>query len=224
MIDIVLFAVFPYCALILAVVVAIYRYVFDRYSYSSFSSQFLESRTLFWGSSYWHYAILLILLAHLLAGLFPGVARAILSEPVRLYVLEITGLALAFLALFGLLVLLIRRFLSLRILVTTSVMDWLLLIALLLQVGAGVHISLAYRWGSLWYLDTAVPWLWSLFSFKPDIQHIVPLPWLVKFHFLNAFIVIALFPFTRLVHIFTVPIPYLWRPYQLVIWHKRSQA
>ena len=73
MVDIVLFAAFPYVAVVLAVVVAIYRYSSDRYSYSSFSSQFLENRTLFWGSVPWHFGIIIILLAHVAALLIPGV-------------------------------------------------------------------------------------------------------------------------------------------------------
>ncbi len=222
MLDQVLFVAFPYAAILTAIIVGLYRYFFDRYSYSSFSSQFLENRALFWGSAGWHYAIIIILTAHVLAAVFPRAWAELLSVPIRLYILEITGLALAFLALTGLIILLIRRLLSIKMIITTTFMDWILLIALLFQVFAGLHISLAYRWGGLWYLNTAVPWLWSLFSFKPDIQHVVTLPWLVKFHFLNAFFVIALFPFTRLVHVFTVPIPYLWRPYQLVIWNRKG--
>lgn len=224
MLDFVLFIAFPYLAVAVAIIVGIYRYVFDRYSYSSFSSQFLEAKSLFWGSVGWHYGIIPILLAHVLAALFPRAWRILLSEPIRLYVLEITGLALAFLALVGLLILIVRRLLSVRVASSSTFMDWVLLVVLLVQVFAGFHISLAYRWGSLWYLDTAVPWLWSLCTLKPDIQHVVTLPLLVKFHFLNAFVVIAIFPFTRLVHVFTLPIQYLWRPYQIVIWNRRAPA
>ncbi len=221
MLDYVLFVAFPYLAMAVAIIVGIYRYYSDRYSYSSFSSQFLESRTLFWGSNGWHYGIVIILTAHVVAALFPRAWSKLLSEPLRLYVLEITGLALAFLAIVGLLTLMIRRFVFLKVLATTTPMDWVLIIALFFQVSAGIHISLAYRWGALWYLDTAVPWLWSLFSFKPDIQHVATLPWTAKFHFLNAFFLIALFPFTRLVHVVSVPISFLWRPHQLVIWNRR---
>ena len=57
MLDTVLFIAFPYVAVILATVVGIYRYYSDRFSFSSFSSQFLESRRLFWGSVPWHYGI-----------------------------------------------------------------------------------------------------------------------------------------------------------------------
>ena len=67
MTDLILFGVFPYVAVALAVAVGSYRYLVDRYSWSSHSSQFLESRLLFWGSVPWHYAILAILLAALVS-------------------------------------------------------------------------------------------------------------------------------------------------------------
>lgn len=94
MMDLILFGVFPYVAIALAVAVGFYRYCFDRYSYSSQSSQFLESRALFWGSVPWHYAILLILSAHLLAFLFPSFWGTLLGAPGRLYLLEVSGIAL----------------------------------------------------------------------------------------------------------------------------------
>src|SRR3989304_8738693 len=107
--DFLILVAFPYVAVILAVAVGLYRYFFDRFSYSSISSQFLEKRTLFWGSVPWHYGIGLILVAHLLALLLPGPWAALLGAPVRLYVLEVTGLALAGMALIGLALLFVRR-------------------------------------------------------------------------------------------------------------------
>ena len=95
MFNTVLFVVFPYVAVVIAVVVGIYRYRNSRYTYSSLSSQFLENRTLFWGSAPWHYGVILILTAHGLALLFPKLWGDLLSDQIRLYVLEISGLALA---------------------------------------------------------------------------------------------------------------------------------
>jgi len=224
MADTVLFAAFPYVAIVLAVLVTFYRYYTDRFSYSSFSSQFLENRALFWGSVPWHFGILVILLAHLLALLFPGVWRTLISEPTRLYVLEVIGLSLALAALLALGLLFIRRLMSERISVVTSGMDWVLLLVLLAQMALGFWVALFYRWGSDWYLHTAVPWLQSLAQLDPDTQFITNLPWLVKIHMLGGFVLIALFPFTRLVHIITLPITYLWRPIQVVVWYRERHA
>jgi nitrate reductase gamma subunit len=220
-----LFIGFPYIALVLAILGGIYRFHARRYSYSSLSSQLLENRRLFWGSVPWHYGITLILLAHLFAGLFPRAAAYILGGRIRLLVLEFTGMSLAFFALFGLVMLIIRRLSSNSLArAVTSRMDGVLLIALLIQVATGLSIALFDRWGSLWYLRTAAPWFWSLIELRPDMNTVAFLPAFVKFHFVFGFGVILLFPFTRLVHLVMFPIWYLWRPYQVVIWHRRPQS
>ncbi len=222
MFDTVLYVVFPYTAVLLAVLVGIYRYFYSRCTYSSLSTQFLENRTLFWGSNPWHYGVILILSAHLLALLFPGAWALLLGSQARLSVLEVTGMALALLTILGMALLVLRRLTNARITAVTSVMDWVLLADLLVQVILGFWVALVYRWGSLWYLQTAVPWLASLVRLNPQVQVVAVLPLVIRLHFLNGFLLIALFPFTRLVHLVTFPITYLWRPFQVVIWNRRA--
>ncbi|MBT1074430.1 respiratory nitrate reductase subunit gamma [Geobacter grbiciae] len=222
MVDTFLYIVFPYVALVLAVTGGIYRYFGDRFSFSSLSSQFLEHRMLFWGVVPWHYGIVSILLAHLLASIVPGWWSSLLSGPNRLATLELIGMSLGLLTLTGLIILVFRRLVNAKARAVTSIMDWLLLGPLFLQVALGVYIAFSYRWGSLWYLHTAVPWLRSLALLNADSATVVHLPLAVKFHFVNGFILILLFPFTRLVHIFTFPVRYLWRPWQVVIWNRQS--
>ena len=223
MLDTVLFTVLPYVAVVLAVVVGVYRYRSDRFSYSSFSSQFLENRTLFWGSVPWHFGVILILLAHLAALLVPGVWTIIIAEPVRLYTLEVIGFALSLSALVGLAILIIRRLGNTRVFSVTSTMDWVLLAMLLAQMALGFWVALFFRWGSDWYLHTAVPWMISLAKLSPEAQFVTSLPWVIKLHMLGGFFLIAIFPFTRLVHVVAFPITYLWRPYQVVIWNRRQK-
>lgn len=223
MADDFLFKIFPYIAFSLAITVGVYRYGSDRFSYSSLSSQFLENRVLFFGSVPWHYGIVIILLAHLFTGLFRPLAASFLMNSLRLFVLEFIGMALGLLALSGMVLLIIRRITNPKVRTVTSTMDWILLLVLIVQVGAGVFIALSYRWGSLWYLETAVPWFWSIAGLHPTFNALIPLPWVVKLHMFTGFVIIALFPFTRLVHIFTAPISYLWRPLQVVIWNRRQR-
>lgn len=220
----VLFIAFPYVAVTIAILMAIVRYRNDRFTYSSLSSQFLENRTLFWGSVPWHYGVILILGAHLMALVVPGLWGDLIADETRLYVLEVTGLALAVAALFGLVLLLVRRIRNPRAFAVTSPMDWLLLVVLVAQVALGAWVALVYRWGSDWYLHTAVPWILSLLRFEPQTQYVTALPWAVKLHMLGGFLVILLFPFTRLVHLVTFPITYLWRPIQVVVWNRRAQG
>lgn len=226
MADSILFAVFPYVAVTLAVVGGCCRYWGDRFSFSSLSSQFLEHRMLFWGSVSWHYGIVSILLAHLMALIVPGWWGALLGRPVRLAGLELIGMSLGLLSLAGIAVLIIRRLANQKVRTVTSVMDWLLLMLLFIQVAAGLYSAFAYRWGSLWYLHTAVPWLRSLALLQPDFTTVAPLPVVVRFHMINGFVIILMFPFTRLVHVFTLPLRYLWRPWQTVVWngHPRTDG
>ncbi len=219
--NVFLWAVFPYVALAVSIIVGLYRYFRDRFSFSSQSSQFLENRMAFWGSTMWHYGIILILTPHVLGFLFPTLWAALIADQTRLYVLEVTGLALAVMAICGLVILILRRLTNVRIERVTTVMDWVLLAALLLQVVMGFWIAFFYRWGSEWYLHTSVPWLQSLAAFNPQIQYVTAMPLPVKVHMINAFVILALFPFTRLVHIVTLPLPYLFRPYQVVIWYRK---
>ena len=83
--DIVIYAVFPYLAIFVAVVGGVYRYRTNRFSYSTLSSQLLENRKLFWGSVPWHYGIVVVLFAHLIGFLIPGMWANLTSNPGTLY-------------------------------------------------------------------------------------------------------------------------------------------
>ncbi len=220
-VDQLLYGVLPYVAVAIAVIGAIVRYYTNRFSYSSLSSQFLENRQLFWGSVPWHYGILVVLLGHLVAFLIPRSILAWNGVPWRLYVLEGSALAFGFLTLWGLLALIFRRSTNRRIQVVSTPMDWVLLIALLVQVVAGVWIAIFYRWGSSWYAGFAVPYLYSLFLLSPQVDLVNNMPLVVQIHIVCAFVLIALMPFTRLVHVLSVPFGYLWRPWQVVVWYRK---
>ena len=220
--DQLLYGVLPYVAITVAIVGTIWRYFSDRFSYTSLSSQFLENRQLFWGSVPWHYGILVILLGHLVAFLIPRSVLAWNGEPWRLYVLEASALAFGFLTLWGLAALIFRRFSSARIRVVTSPMDVVLLLALLIQVVAGLWVAIFFRWGSSWYAAFAVPYLKSLFVLSPDVALVSNLPFMAQVHIVGAFVLLLLLPFTRLVHFLSFPYAYLWRPYQVVIWNRKG--
>lgn len=220
--DFILYAAFPYVAVLLAVVVTIYRFASERFSFSSLSSQFLEGRSLFWGAAPFHYGLLLVLAGHTLAFLVPQSIIWFNGVPLRLYLLEITGLAFGFLALFGLLALIYRRSLNDRVRAVTSHMDIVLLLLLLFQLASGIYVALFHRWGSAWFVHTATPYLWSLVKLAPEPGYIAALPLAVKLHVLGAWTLVAILPFTRLVHLLSIPLGYLLRPYQLVVWNRKT--
>jgi nitrate reductase gamma subunit len=217
MTDLFLFGVFPYLAVALAVGGVLYRRRALASTVTARSSQLLEGRLLFWGSVPWHHAIVVIVLAHLAAVLFPRAWGRLLGAPERLYALEITGLALGALAVLGIALLLARRAALRR---TTSAMDLAVLVLLALQAATGVYAAYALRWGSVWYLHTAAPWLASLARLAPEIDRMAVLPGVVKVHALNAFALLALLPLSRLVHVTSIPLSYLWRAPQRVVWRR----
>ena len=217
-----LYGIFPYICVAVAIVATFWRYFTDKFSYSSLSSQFLENRQLFWGSVAWQYGILVVLAAHLLGFLIPDSILWWNSVPVRLYVLEITGFVFGILAVVGLIILIYRRATSSRIRVVTSPMDIALYASLLLQVVTGVWLAMTLRWGSSWYASFAVPYLWSLFELRPNVALVNNLPVIVQIHIINAFVLILLIPFTRLVHLLSFPYKYFFRPHQVVRWNRRA--
>ncbi len=223
MLDLFLYGVFPYVALALALVGGLWRYFRDRFSFSAFSSQLLENRSLFWGSVPWHYGIVILLVGHLIGWLIPAGVAAFNAVPLRLYVLEITALGLGLLALVGVAILLYRRAVNPRVRAAGTPMDVVLVVLLLAQAALGVYTAVFVRWGSWWYISNAVPYLNSLLVLNPQIQYATSLPLLTQLHVLNAFLLVAVFPFSRLIHVFTYPITYLWRPYINVIWYRRSR-
>jgi nitrate reductase gamma subunit len=222
--DQLLFAVLPYLALCTLLLVTIQRYRAQRFTYSSLSSQFLENRQHFWGLVPFHYGILVVIAGHVVAFLVPREILAWNSQPLRLYVLEVTALIFGLLTLVGLLAAVGRRLRSPKVWVVTSAADWILYALLLVQVTSGVYVAVFYPWGSSWFAASAAPYLWSLVELKPDITYVTALPHMVKLHIVGAFLLIGFFPFTRLVHILVVPNPYLWRKPQVVRWYRRPVA
>jgi nitrate reductase gamma subunit len=219
MLDNLLFIIFPYAAALLAAVVTAQRYFKKGFTYSSLSSQFLESNELFYGSVPWHIGIIGVMAGHVIGFLFPAEVLWFNNVPARLYILETTGLLFGLLSLVGLVNLIVRRHVSSRVRAVTSRMDVIVLLLLLAQVALGVYTAVFYRWGSSWYATSAVPYLRSLFTLQPDVAMIAPLPLAIKLHILNAYLLVAVFGFSRLVHMLVVPLHYLWRPYQVVIWN-----
>lgn len=212
-----LFGVVPYAVVVLAIVVGIARFRSAPFSVSSLSSQLLESRKLYWGSIPFHWGIVIILIGHLAALIVPQSFVAWNRVPVRLYLLELTGVALGLWAAFGITVLIVRRLTTARIRRVTSPMDVVVLVVIAIQIATGLWTAIGYRWGSYWGTGVAVPYVRSLFRLSPEVAYMAPLPWPVKLHVLSFFAFIAVFSFSRLIHIVTLPLQYLVRPWQKVV-------
>jgi nitrate reductase gamma subunit len=219
-IDLLLFGVLPYIALVLFFLVTIQRYRTQGFSYSSLSTQFLENKRHFGSVVPFHYGILVVLAGHIVAFFVP---RSILlwnAHPLRLYILEVSALAFGVLTLVGLGAIIVRRVGEPKLRRVTTPADWVIYLLLGIQVASGVFVALFYPWGSSWFASSMTPYLWSIAKLSPEISHVVDVPWAVKLHIINAWCVIGFFPFTRLVHILVVPNPYLWRSPQVVRWFR----
>ena len=203
---------------------SVQRYRREPFTFSSLSSQFLESKRLFWGSVPFHLAIILLFFGHLIGLLFPRYVTIWNGNPVRLLILESTAMAAGFLTLIGLLGLIYRRATNDRLRANTSVGDILVYVTLLFSIITGLWVAIGLRWGSAWYVHTAVPYLWSLAKLQPDVARVAELPLAIKLHMSAAWLLVGLFSFTRLVHVLVAPVPYLWRPLQLVIWNRADRA
>jgi nitrate reductase gamma subunit len=219
--DPLLFAVFPYVAAVIFLIGTIYRYRAQTFTYSSLSSQLLENRHHFWGVVPFHYGILFVLTGHVVAFLVPKAILLWNAKPLRLYILEVSALAGGILALVGFLAIIARRITEERVRVVTSRLDWILYFFLLLSIASGVYVAVFRPWGSSWFAAAATPYLWSLVTLNPDIRYIAAMPFSVKLHIVNAYVIFTLFPFSRLVHILVVPNHYLWRRTQVVRWYRR---
>ncbi len=220
MVDVLLFGALPYVAVALFLCVSIWRYRKEPYTFSSLSSQFLETDRLFWGSVPFHVGVMVLFFGHLIGFLFPRYVIMWNQVPVRLFILEATGFAAAILMFIGLVGLVARRLTTPRLKLTTSKMDLVVYFLLFFQVVTGMSIALGLRWGSAWYSHHVVPYLWSLVTFTPEVNRMAELPLLAQVHVLGAFALIGVFSFTRLVHFLVAPVPYLWRPVQVVIWNR----
>ncbi|MCC6747957.1 MAG: respiratory nitrate reductase subunit gamma [Deltaproteobacteria bacterium] len=222
--NVFLFVGLPYAALLLFFVGTIQRYRNKGFKVSSLSSQFLETKALFWGTMPFHVGILVVFFGHLTAFLIP---RGILlwnSNPLRLIVLHVTAFTFGLCILAGLLGLLVRRLTNRRVRMVTTRMDVALELLLLAQVVLGLWIAIGYRWGSSWFAADLTPYLRSLFAFDPNIVAVSAMPLVIKLHIVGAWTIVAIFPFTRLVHILVAPLHYLGRPYQRVMWNWDRKA
>ena len=219
--DTLFFGVLPYVAMVMFIVGTIYRYRSQAFTYSSLSSQLLENKQHFWALVPFHYGIIAVLVGHIVAFLVPRSILVWNSQPLRLYILEVSALIFGLTTLVSLFAIVARRLTDRRVRVVTSRADWILYAMLLVQVFSGVYVAVFHRWGSSWFAASAAPYFWSLLKLSPDINVISAMPWTVKLHIVNAFIVIAFFPFTRLVHILVVPNQYLFRRRQVVRWYRR---
>jgi len=216
-----LFGIFPYIALSVGIMGTIARYERDPFTWKSSSSQMLRRKQLMVGSVLFHVGVLVIFVGHFVGLLTPiWVFDAIgISHGAKQVLAVVAGGIAGVMALVGGAMLFHRRWTDPRIRVTSSFADIAILALLLAQLVLGLLTIIS----SLNHLDghemvKFMSWAQGIFTFdKGAAGYIADVALVFKLHILLGLIIILVFPFTRLVHMVSAPVRYLWRPgYQVV--------
>ena len=223
------FGIFPYVALTVMVIGSIARYERDPFTWKSKSSQMLRKRQFVLGSVLFHVGVLVIFLGHLVGLLTPiAVFDAVgISHGAKQVLAIVAGGVAGVMALVGGIILLHRRMTDPRIRANSTLADTGILWLLMGQLGLGLGSILV----SLGHLDghamvDLMAWAQGIVYFRPGAAaHIVDTHWIFKLHIALGMVIFLLFPFTRLVHIVSAPVRYLWRPgYQIVRSRRGARA
>lgn len=206
-----LFTVFPYICLATFVVGHAYRYITDRYAWNARSSEFLEKKTLFWGSVLFHVGIIFTFIGHAGGLLIPQKYYDLvgIDSEAHLAIAHWSGEVVGIAALAGCLLLLWRRVSIPRVRLAGSGNDIFTLAALNLIIATGVYNVF---WGNYNVLDSVAPWIRGVVFFSPDAELMRPVPLSFKIHVTTAWALLGFSPFSRLVHIWSAPVFYIIRP------------
>ncbi len=215
-----LFGIYPYIAIVTMILGSILRYDQNPYSWKADSSQLLSRKGLRWGSNLFHVGILLLFFGHLVGLLTPHWAYdPFISAGDKQMVAMVAGGIFGSMSLVGMIILIWRRVGNTRIRATTKPMDMAILLILFVQMLLGlatIPFSAQHPDGSS--MIALASWAQSIVTFQPGAaQFIAGEDIVFKLHIFLGLTIFLLFPFTRLVHMFSVPLKYVLRSgYQVV--------
>ena len=221
-----LFGVYPYICLAVFFFASLIRFDRDQYTWKSDSSQLLRARELRWGSNLFHFGVLFIFFGHLFGMLTPHWAYAwLISAGHKQLLAMVSGGIAGVVAIVGLTLLIHRRIADPRISSNTRPWDMAILVILWVQLALGlttIAFSSQHLDGTM--MERLALWAQHVDTFRPDAPlYIIAVPWIFKIHIVLGLTIFLIFPFTRLVHIWSgfATIAYLFRPYQIVRTRKR---
>ena len=207
--------VFPYICLGSIIFGSMYRYAYHPLSWTSKSSELLEKRWLRRGSMLFHWGLFFVVIGHVLGLLIPiGVYRrlGVANEFYHMNA-EIFGGLFGLMALVGMSILLVRRIANDRVRANSSPADFAVdaLLWIVLALGEAMTAVWDTLNGAYEYRTTVGPWVRSLFTLQPRIGLMVHVPLLLKMHIIASFVLFGVAPFTRLVHMYSAPVLYVFR-------------
>ena len=215
-----LFNVYPYLCLAVFLMGSLARFDRDQYTWKSDSSQLLRARQLRWGSNLFHVGILFLFFGHAVGLLTPHALYEVFVTPAQKQLFAVVSGGLAGLACFvGLTILLHRRIFDPRIRLTSHRTDLAIALILWVQLLLGLltlPYSLQHRDGSTMLVLSE--WAQRIVTFRPDADLLLAVAWPFKVHLVLGMTIFLLFPFSRLVHVWSglATVVYLFRPYQVV--------
>ncbi|BBX31172.1 respiratory nitrate reductase subunit gamma [Mycolicibacterium mageritense DSM 44476 = CIP 104973] len=218
--------VVPYVTLAIVGVGTWWRYRYDKFGWTTRSSQLYESRLLRIASPMFHFGMLVVIIGHVVGLLIPeSWMDMIMSDHVyHLQAVVLGGIA-GGAALLGIALLIYRRRATGPVFMATTVNDktmYLALVAAMLAGFACTLIGATPEGAEHDYRETVSPWFRSIWILQPRGDLMVQAPLYFHIHVMIALVLFCLWPFTRLVHVFSAPIGYLFRPY--VVYRSRDVA
>ncbi|MFF9773953.1 respiratory nitrate reductase subunit gamma [Streptomyces sp. NPDC013978] len=215
--GILLWVVLPYVALAVFVLGHVWRYRYDKFGWTTRSSQLYENRLLRIGSPLFHFGILVVLIGHIGGLVIPKswTEAAGISEHTYHIGAVVLGTIAGVATLGGLAILIYRRRTVGPVFSATTRNDKAMYVSLTVTIVLGLAATVAANvvGGGYDYRETISPWFRSIFYFQPDPDLMTGAPVLFQSHAISALLLFAAWPFTRLVHMLTAPLGYLTRPY-----------
>jgi nitrate reductase gamma subunit len=210
-----LYAVLPYAAIAVFAVGTAWRYRNDQYGWGARSTQFLESRVLRYGSTIFHLGVLAAIGGHVLGILVPQSWTAAVGVSDSAYhVLAVAGGVTAGAAVIaGFAILLYRRLRFPRVRVTTTRMDLATFALLALGIVTGLLATLTNLGDAVHYRETVGPYFRQVLILdpKPGLMTGEGVSLIFQIHVVGVWFLYALWPFSRLVHAWSIPVDFLRR-------------
>jgi nitrate reductase gamma subunit len=226
--DTFLWVVLPYICLTSFVAGHFWRYRYDKFGWTTRSSQMYERRLLRWGSPLFHFGILFVFLGHVMGlGVPESWTSAVgISEGLYHFFAITIGAVAGFCTLVGMTILIYRRRTVGPVFSATTKMDkfmyLVLAVVLLLGLWNTISGSVLNLTGHYDYREGVSVWFRGIFLLHPSPELMADAPIGFRLHGLVAIFLFALWPFTRLVHVFSAPLGYLTRPY--IVYRSRDDA
>jgi len=216
-----LFGVYPYIALVVLAVGSIIRFDREPYSWRAGSSQLLRRKQLIWGSVLFHVGVIFIFFGHLVGLLTPiAIFDALgISHGAKQVLAVAAGGIAGVIAIIGATLLIHRRFFDPRVRAASSFSDNMIILILWAQLALGlatIPISATHLDGH--EMVKFMTWAQGIFTFRANAaDYVMDVHIIFKMHLFLGLTILLLFPFTRLVHMLSAPVRYLWRGgYQIV--------